>query len=48
MRDLNLNKSDFFIGVGSSIGIKIGEHNEGKKRYYYLLEMVNDYREKKK
>ena len=48
MRDLSLNKSEFYIGVGRLIGFKVGEYAEGKKRYYYLLEMVQQYRNYKK
>jgi hypothetical protein len=45
MRDLELKKSEFYIGIGRLIGFKVGEHVEGKKRYYYLLELVQNYRD---
>ena len=48
MRDVGMLKSEFYIGIGRLIGFSVGEYVEGKKRYYYLLEMVKDYRDKKK
>ena len=48
MADLNLKKSEFYIGIGRLMGFQVGEYAEGKKRYYYLLEMVHDHREKLK
>jgi hypothetical protein len=48
IKDLNLSKSEFYIGIGLVLGYRIEEHIEGKKRYYYLSEMVKDFREKKK
>lgn len=46
MRDLELKKSEFYMGIGRLIGFKVGEYSEGKKRYYYLLELVQSYRER--
>jgi hypothetical protein len=48
MRDLELKKSEFYMGIGRLIGFKVGEYVEGKKRYYYLLELVQLYRDKHK
>jgi hypothetical protein len=48
MKDLELKKSEFYIGIGRLIGFKVGEYAEGKKRYYYLLELVQDYRDRHK
>ena len=46
MRELNLPKTEFYIGVGLILGYRIDEYVEGKKRYYYLSDMVREYREK--
>ena len=48
MRDLELKKSEFYMGIGRLIGFKVGEHVEGKKRYYFLLEPVQLYRDRHK
>ena len=48
MRDLELKKSEFYMGIGRLIGFRVGEYVEGKKRYYFLLELVQLYRDKHK
>ena len=48
MRDLSLNRNDFYMIMGRLIGFKVGEYQVGKNRFYYLLEMVHMYREAKK
>ena len=48
MKDLSLTKSQFYTGIGRLIGFKVGEYAEGKKRYYYLLELVQSYRDQHK
>ena len=46
IKEMNINKSSFYIGIGQIIGYRIGEYREGKRRYYYLLDMVQRYRER--
>lgn len=45
---LGIKKNEFFLGISQLIEYnKIYQVSEGKKRYYYVSEMVLDYREKK-
>jgi len=46
MRDLQLSKSDFFLGMGRLSDKKVGEYIEGKRRYYFLLEPIQTFRER--
>ena len=48
INDLEITKSEFYLGAGLILGYRIEEHVEGKKRYFYLTDIVRDYREKKK
>lgn len=43
IQDLSLKPSDFYLAIGQVLGYRIGEYREGKKKYYYLLEMVHNY-----
>lgn len=45
---LDMKKNEFFLGISQLIEYdKICQVSEGKKRYYYVSEMVLDYRDKK-
>jgi hypothetical protein len=44
--ELGITRSDFYIAVGQMLGYRIGEYREGRRRYYFLLDMVNDYIER--
>ena len=45
---LNMKKNEFFLGISQLIEYdKIRQVTEGKRRYYYVSEMVLDFRDKK-
>ena len=46
MNDLRINKSDFYIAIGQLLGYRIGEYREGRRKYYFLFDMVNNYKER--
>ena len=48
IKDLEITKSEFYLGAGLILGYRIDEHIEGNKRYFYLTDIVGDYRAKKK
>ena len=45
IRDMQIRPSDFYLAMGHVIGYRVGEYREGKKKYYYLLEMISRYQE---
>jgi len=45
IQELEVKSSDFYLAMGHVIGYRVGEYREGKKKYYYLLDMVYRYQE---
>ena len=46
IRDLDLTKAEFFMGIAYLIDYnRVGTVIEGRKKYYYLLGMVERYRD---
>ncbi len=48
MHDLGMPKSRFYMAITPMLGYKIGSVVDGRRRYYYLMEMVEFYRENRK
>lgn len=44
-RELGLSRTDLYVGIGQLLGTHLGVYKEGKRKYYYLLEMVRMYRD---
>ena len=44
VKDLKMRRSDLYVALGQLIGTHLWEYREGKKKYYYLLEMVRNHR----
>ena len=40
IKELDVKEKDFFIAVGQLLDVRLSEIKDGKKRYYYLSEMV--------
>jgi hypothetical protein len=48
IQDLDLPKSDFYIAIGQILGYRVGEYREGKRKYYYLMDLVRKYQDENK
>jgi len=45
VKELPFRKSDIYLALGQLMGVRIGEYREGKKKYYYILDMVIAHRD---